>query len=431
MADASGNGGVAIGANQDWDEIHTAMGTGARRADSTRGLKPNMSTLTSGQLVAHDLVCPAGGVTMCDNGGECGLCLLGVPQSLKSQCPYGRTLPYCRPGKVGFGQFCEASGGTGHLTLADGTDEQFLCGTSKHINSCFGGFDTYVNVFCEGVSPQKPPPPPLPPSPLPMMPPPPLRPPPPLSPPLPGGPPPPDVSVDTAALSDSHILVAAAIPAGSFGLFCMVLLVYCALRRRSSARVTAEHRSYQAKLETISNEYNASVLFAVKSMVTADYASAQGVEMSSGARGRISDECSVCMEAFKESDRLKVLPCHHAVRWPQGWPCAPCFCSHCTPARPPAHCRGSSTSPASTSGCLERAACHLRRRRPYRGCQPAPCARRCRSKSHSQPCLQRHAFRSRGPRAVSHLQRQHVRFSPTHCTFFTLEDEDWSSPYAV
>ena len=61
---------------------------------------------------------------------------------------------------------------------------------SQSSNECFGGFDTYVNVECEGTSPQAPPPPPYPPRP-PQAPPP-----PPHWPPL-GPPPPPHSSTHT------------------------------------------------------------------------------------------------------------------------------------------------------------------------------------------------------------------------------------------
>ena len=65
-----------------------------------------------------------------------------------------------------------------------------MCVRSQSSNECFGGFDTYVNVYCEGTSPQAPPPPPYPPRP-PQAPPP-----PPHWPPL-GPPPPPHSSTHT------------------------------------------------------------------------------------------------------------------------------------------------------------------------------------------------------------------------------------------
>lgn len=269
--------------------------------------------LTTLELEAHNLVCPAGGITACDNGGGCGLCLLEVPPSLRSNCPYGSTLSHCSPGNVEFGEFCEAAGGHGHL--------EYTCGTHKHVNSCFGGFDTYVNVFCAGVAPQAPPPPPTPPSPLPRLPPPPQLP----RPSLPGAHTLP-AEPSSAAGTTTHILVAACIPAGFLILFVLAVLCYCVVRRRSTTRVEEEHRDYHAKLRSVSSEFNASVLFAVKSLATrahAPHASAlelAGVEMptasttarQAGARGGDADECcSVCMDAFKEGERLKVLPCQH------------------------------------------------------------------------------------------------------------------------
>ena len=103
----------------------------------------------------------------------------------------------------------------------------------------------------------------------------------------------------------------------------MALLVYRAVRRRSTARVEKEHRVYQAKLSDVSSEYNSSVLYAVKSIAT----HAHGVEMSTvtpmksaGARIGDSEDCAVCMETFKEGDVIKSLPCHHMVRPPGiGW----------------------------------------------------------------------------------------------------------------
>jgi len=269
------------------------------------------NVLTTAQLVEHGLVCPAGGIAACDTAGECGLCLMEVPPSLKNMCPYGRGLPHCRAGNVEFGQYCEASGLT-----STSFEANFLCGTHKHVNSCFGGFDTYVNVFCAGTSPQRPPPPPAPPlsPPLPLMP-------PPLAPPgmpaPPPGVPPPAVVVSTPTTT---IIVAACIPAGFLVLFCMALLVYRAIRRRSTARIEQEHRIYQAKLSDVSSEYNSSVLYAVKSLAThAHMPAAEGVEMPTVKPG-VSDDCAVCMEVFKQGDTIKVLPCHHTVCLPARTP---------------------------------------------------------------------------------------------------------------
>ena len=122
-----------------------------------------VTVLTTAELVAHGLVCPPGGIAACDNAGECGLCLLEVPPSLVSNCPYGKSLPHCRAGNVEFGQYCEASGLQDVNYSRTAVGPGYVCGTHKHVNSCFGGFDTYVNVFCAGTPPQRPPPPPFPP----------------------------------------------------------------------------------------------------------------------------------------------------------------------------------------------------------------------------------------------------------------------------
>ena len=252
--------------------------------------------------MANNLVCPAGGIAACNNTGECGLCLQELPPDLKNVCPYGKSLPHCRAGNVKFGQLCEANGLSNQETPGV---HSHTCGTHQYVNSCFGGFDTYVNVFCAGTSPQRPPPPP---SPLPLTPPPPLMPSPLLPPPLP----PPAAATGIAT---THILAATCIPAGFLVLFVMALLVYRAIRRRSTARVEQEHRVYQAKLSDVSSEYNSSVLYAVKSLATHAHMSAEGVEMSTVKPG-VSDDCAVCMEVFKEGDTIKVLPCHHTVRLP-------------------------------------------------------------------------------------------------------------------
>ena len=362
-----------------------------------------VSVLTTAELVAHGLVCPPGGTAACDNAGECGLCLLEVPPSLVSNCPYGKSLPHCRAGNVEFGQYCEASGLQEVEYSRTVAGPGYVCGTHKHVNSCFGGFDTYVNVFCAGTSPQRPPPPP---SPLPLAPPPP-------APVLPPGVPPPTV----VRTPTSQILVAVCIPAGFLVLFCMALLVYRVVRRRSTARVEQEHRAYQAKLSGISSEYNSSVLYAVKSIATYAHTSAsESVEMSTlkpAKFGEVSDDCSVCMEAFKEGDSIKILPCNHTVRLPAPGRSSSTLSLY-TPAYgcahpqmcPPARSRGSSTCSASTRGYLARAARHQRLRRPCQGCRPARCARRCRSKSQRRPCPLRHAPRSRHPCARLHLQRR-------------------------
>ena len=269
---------------------------------TTAELAANDYTLTEAHLVANNLVCPAGGIAACNNTGECGLCLQELPPDLKNVCPYGKSLPHCRAGNVKFGQLCEANGLSNQETPGV---HSHTCGTHQYVNSCFGGFDTYVNVFCAGTSPQRPPPPP---SPLPLTPPPPLMPSPLLPPPLP----PPAAATGIAT---THILAATCIPAGFLVLFVMALLVYRAIRRRSTARVEQEHRVYQAKLSDVSSEYNSSVLYAVKSLATHAHMSAEGVEMSTVKPG-VSDDCAVCMEVFKEGDTIKVLPCHHTVRLP-------------------------------------------------------------------------------------------------------------------
>ena len=108
-------------------------------------------------------------------------------------------------------------------------------------------------------------------------------------------------------------------------------------RRRSTARVEQQHREYQAKLQDISSEYNSSVMYAVKSIATqAHKDAAEGVEMSTTNTGVLSDDCAVCMEAFKSGDEIKVLPCRHVVRSPApgGCPSTSLHAPRC--ARPPA-----------------------------------------------------------------------------------------------
>ena len=270
-----------------------------------------MLILTQDQLVANNVTCPALGIAACDNAGECGMCLLELPPSLRADCPWPKSLPHCRAGNVEFGQLCEANG----LSEVPNTPwyNMFTCGTHREVNSCGNAFDVYVNVLCAGTSPQAPPPPP---SPLPLAPLPPLAP-QPLAPPPPPGVPPPAVVVSTPTTT---IIVAACIPAGFLVLFCMALLVYRAIRRRSTARIEQEHRIYQAKLSDVSSEYNSSVLYAVKSLAThAHKSAAEGVEMPTVKPG-VSDDCAVCMEVFKQGDTIKVLPCHHTVCLPARTP---------------------------------------------------------------------------------------------------------------
>jgi hypothetical protein len=266
--------------------------------------KPGM--LTPAELAT--VVCPTGGIAACDNGGECGMCLLVLPAPLAnyapgSKCVGSGVLPHCRAGEVEFGQLCDAQ---------DYPRPVYTCGTSMRTNTCHGGQDVYVNVFCAGTSPQAPPPPP---SPLPLAPPLPLVPPPMAPPPSPGVPPPAVVVSDPT----TTIVVALCIPAGFLLLFCIALLVYRAVRRRSTARIEQEHRIYQAKLSDVSSEYNSSVLYAVKSIATYAHTSAgESVEMSTvkPTKSSEAEDCAVCMEAFKEGDIIKVLPCHHTVRLP-------------------------------------------------------------------------------------------------------------------
>lgn len=45
------------------------------------------------------------------------------------------TVPECRPGKVGFGYFCEAGGGRIGTAVAD-ADGVYECGTSSLADNC-------------------------------------------------------------------------------------------------------------------------------------------------------------------------------------------------------------------------------------------------------------------------------------------------------
>ena len=70
-------------------------------------------------LAANNLTCPTGGIVACDNGGECGLCLMEYRGDY-TYCPYGGGLARCDPASVGFGYFCEATGGHSFQELACG-----------------------------------------------------------------------------------------------------------------------------------------------------------------------------------------------------------------------------------------------------------------------------------------------------------------------
>ena len=301
-------------------------------------------SLNAAQLTSHGLVCPIGGIDACDNGGACGLCLQLVPASLYNDCPYGGALPHCRPGQVEFGGYCE--GGGGH------TFQQYECGTHKGANTCFGGFDTYVNVFCDGTSPQEPPPPPPPPRPPsapPRLPPtPPAAPPPtasrPAPPPRPPLWPPPSLSVVSvlkrAVSTRDLILIAAGIPLSLFLLFGLAVGRYYALQRRQRSRDLARQRAHDAKVELLLVEYNAAVSLAVKSLPTREHAASttataptdDGVELAavrvqngaapapaSGSLDALTSDvdsaavdCAVCMGPFVAGERLKDLPCQHS-----------------------------------------------------------------------------------------------------------------------
>ena len=246
-------------------------------------------------LAEIGLVCPAGGISQCDNGGECGLCLMEYTGPGK-YCPYGGHLPSCRPGNMGFGFFCESGGGHSFDGLG------YECGTNLQANTCFGGFDIYINIFCPDVPPQMPPPPPVPPvAPPPVPPTPPALPPPALpAPPAPPG--------GSESSSSDIIIVGAAIPGVIFLLFGLVLLRRGVVRRRKRAAMQERQRAYQVKIASVESEYNSSVLFAVRSLPTFAYGDdAAASAARQGSKGSSSmDECAICMEKFKEGDILKV-----------------------------------------------------------------------------------------------------------------------------
>ena len=80
-------------------------------------------------------------------------------------CAYGRDLPQCLPG-LPYGTKCDARdfGNNGLVNpdgptldaitsgalVGDGFDGNgiHVCGTSMHMNNCWGGFDVYVHVHC-------------------------------------------------------------------------------------------------------------------------------------------------------------------------------------------------------------------------------------------------------------------------------------------
>ena len=255
-------------------------------------------SLTDEQLREHGISCPDGGLAACDNGGECGLCLMEVPLSLKNECPYGRNLPHCTPQElhsVPYGQYCTAVG-TNPVNA-----NTHKCGTKLHLQNCFGGFDTYVNVFCEGVSPQSPPPPPLPPRSPPPKPPP--KPPPPLLPPPKPPPLPPDQS-------ETHgVLVAVLIPVGILTFAAIAIGWVLVSRRRARTAALEAQRQRQTQIVAAASEFNASVRFAVKSLPTRPHSDEQAaVEMTKMDRS----ECAVCMEKYTEGDVVKDLPCGHS-----------------------------------------------------------------------------------------------------------------------
>ena len=90
---------------------------------------------------------------------------------------------------------------------------------------------------------------------------------------------------------------------------------------------------YRDYFDAISSEYNASILFAVRSLPTRTFHgphpgarpdAAEGVELCSipeelcsphpvvGDGGPPLDACLVCLEVYREGDVLKELPCGHA-----------------------------------------------------------------------------------------------------------------------
>lgn len=205
---------------------------------------------------------------------------------------------------MGFGFFCESGGGHSFDGLG------YECGTNLQANTCFGGFDIYINIFCPDVPPQMPPPPPVPPvAPPPVPPTPPALPPPALpAPPAPPG--------GSESSSSDIIIVGAAIPGVIFLLFGLVLLRRGVVRRRKRAAMQERQRAYQVKIASVESEYNSSVLFAVRSLPTFAYGDdAAASAARQGSKGSSSmDECAICMEKFKEGDILKVLPCRHTFK---------------------------------------------------------------------------------------------------------------------
>ena len=258
--------------------------------------------LTDEDLRNSNISCPDGGIAACDNGGECGLCLMEVPLSLQSKCPYGWSLPHCTPQQLHSlpsGQFCEANGGKQMMDHTCGTEDISQLGRAY----CFGGFDIYVNVHCEGTSPQSPPPPPSPPASPP--------PPPPLAPP----PPPPPLLAAAAAVlppdgSETHgVLVAVLIPVGILTFAAIAIGWVLVSRRRARTAALEAQRQRQTQIIAAASEFNASVRFAVKSLPTRPHSNEQAaVEMTKMDRS----ECAVCMEKYKEGDTVKDLPCGHS-----------------------------------------------------------------------------------------------------------------------
>ena len=103
-------------------------------ADGRRALHrgppwPDATRVVSNETLAeHGVACPPGGIAACDNGGDCGLCLMAVPYKL---CPYGGpyggSLPFCKPTDLrGFGTFCQGSRGLKWFLASPG-----FCGTTK------------------------------------------------------------------------------------------------------------------------------------------------------------------------------------------------------------------------------------------------------------------------------------------------------------
>ena len=254
--------------------------------------------LTDEQLLEHGINCPAAGIEACDNGGECGLCLQEVPKSFHPQdCPYGRNLPHCTPQELYWlpsGHFCEANAGARQKDHVCGTEDISALGRGN----CFGGFDVYVNVFCEGTSPQLPPPPPSPPLAPPLAPPP--------KPPSPQQPPPPLPPDGT----ETHgVLVAVLIPVGILTFAAIAIGWVLLSRRRARTAALEAQRQRQTQIIAAASEFNASVRFAVKSLPTRPHSDEQAaVEMTKMDRS----ECAVCMEKYKEGDTVKDLPCGHS-----------------------------------------------------------------------------------------------------------------------